>query len=105
MPDFPREDLNNLWPGGYRFGFGRGLGFGFGRGRGRRWAVPYVCGWGAPYAVPYGAAATRQQEMDALQDQAKYFEEALAEINKGPAILKKTNVRDKVVCLKKPSEI
>lgn len=55
---------------GYGFGFGRGLGFGFRGNRGRR------------RAGPYAAAPTRQQEMEALQGQSKYFEETLEEIKK-----------------------
>jgi hypothetical protein len=58
------------------------MGFGFRGGRGRRWGVPYAYGYGVPYAVPYAEAPTRRQEIDALQAEAKYFEEALAEINK-----------------------
>jgi len=68
---------------GRGYGFGRGMGYGFRGGRGGRWAAPYaVYGYGTPFAVPYSAAPTRQQEIEALQGQAKYFEEALAEINK-----------------------
>jgi len=67
---------------GYGFGFGRGMGFGFRGGRGGRWAMPYAYGYGVPYTSPYGVAPTPQQEIDALQNQAKYFEDALAEINK-----------------------
>jgi hypothetical protein len=33
-----------------------------------------------PYDVPYAPMASRSQELDALKDQAKYFEEALNEI-------------------------
>lgn len=72
----------NPVPGrGYGFGFGRGLGFGFRGGRGRRWAAPYA-GYGVPYVPPYGPAPTRQQEMEALQSQAKYLEGVLEEIKK-----------------------
>lgn len=49
---------------------GRGYGFGF---RGNR---------GIRRAGPYAAAPTRQQEMEALQGQSKYFEETLEEIKK-----------------------
>ncbi|MBN1664286.1 MAG: DUF5320 domain-containing protein [Deltaproteobacteria bacterium] len=74
----------NPIPGrGYGFGFGRGMGYGFRGGRGGRWGAPYAdYGYGAPFAAPFGAAPTRQQEIDALQGQAKYFEEALADIKK-----------------------
>ncbi|MBN1383203.1 MAG: DUF5320 domain-containing protein [Deltaproteobacteria bacterium] len=76
----------NPVPGqGYGFGFGRGMGYGFRGGRGGRWGFPYA-GYGydyaVPFATPYGAAPTRQQELDALQGQANYFEEALADIKK-----------------------
>lgn len=76
---------------GYGMGYGRGLGLGFrggrggwgGRGLGGRWAAPYAgYGYAAPVAVPYGAAPTREQEIDSLQGQAKYFEDALADIKK-----------------------
>lgn len=69
-------------------GFGRGLGLGFRGGRG--WAgyaatpygygVPY--GYGAPAGVPYGVAPPPQQELDALQGQSEYFEDALDGIRK-----------------------
>lgn len=75
----------NAIPGrGYGFGFGRGMGFGFRGGRGGRWAVPNAgYGYGAPYAAPYGAAPpTGQQEVEALQGQAEYLENTLAEIKK-----------------------
>ena len=68
---------------GYGFGFGRGLGFGFRGGRGGRWAGPYAgYGYNVPYVPPYGPAPTRQQEMEALQEEAKYLENALEEIKK-----------------------
>lgn len=79
---------NPVLGGGYGLGFGRGLGLGFrggrGGGRGGRWGVPYA-GYGyaaAPFAVPYVAAPTQQQETEVLKAQAKYFEDALAEIKK-----------------------
>ncbi|MBN1382169.1 MAG: DUF5320 domain-containing protein [Deltaproteobacteria bacterium] len=76
----------NPIPGrGYGLGFGRGMGFGFRGGRGRRWSVPYAgygYGYGAPYAVPFGAAPTRQEEIAALQEEAKYLENALQDIHK-----------------------
>jgi len=80
---------------------GRGYG-GWGRGRGgggwgrRNWfyatglpgwqravyggAVPY--GVGVPYGVPYGPAASQEQELNALKNQAEYFEDALDGIKK-----------------------
>jgi len=74
---------------GCGFGYGRGLGLGFRGGRGGRggwggrWTAPAAgYGYAAPFAAPYGAAPTREQEVDALQGQAKYFEDALVEIKK-----------------------
>ena len=65
---------------GYGFGFGRGMGCGFrggrGGGHGGRWGIPYA-GYGYGYSAP-----TREEEVDALQGQAKYFEDALADIKK-----------------------
>lgn len=66
-------------------GFGCGLGFGFGGGRGRRWTPPhtgYGYGYAAPYAGHYGPAPTRQQEKEALQNQAEYLEDSLEGIKK-----------------------
>jgi len=77
----------------YGRGFsGRGRGRGGGRGR-RRWLYapgfagwpPVAPGWPAvapawpagPYASPFVPAMTRQQEIDALKGQAKYFEDVL----------------------------
>ncbi len=84
---------NPLLGRGYGFGYGRGLGLGFRGGRGGRgwgrWGYPYspypaygYYGYTAPFTVPYGTAPTKEQEIDALQEQAKYFEETLAEIKK-----------------------
>jgi len=74
---------------GAGFGFGRGLGLGFrgGRGGGRcgRWGVPsagYGHGQAAPATASYVAQPAREQEIDALQGQAKYFEDALTDIKK-----------------------
>ncbi len=71
---------------GYGFGFGRGMGLGF---RGGRWGAPsagydygYAAASAASAAAPYAARPTREQEVDALQGQAKYFEDALADIKK-----------------------
>jgi hypothetical protein len=45
--------------------------------------VPYSgYGYGVPYASPYGAAPTREQEVETLQRQAESFKDALAEIQK-----------------------
>lgn len=75
---------------GRGMGYGRGMGFGFRGGRGGRWGAGY--GYGVPYAMPYAAPPsgavpyiaepTRQQQAEALQDQADYLEKSLAEIRK-----------------------
>jgi prefoldin subunit 5 len=45
--------------------------------------VPYTgYGYSVPYAAPYGAAPTREQEVETLQRQAESFKDALAEIQK-----------------------
>jgi hypothetical protein len=46
--------------------------------------MPYAAGYASatPQAMPNGATPTREQEIDALQGQAKYFEDALASIKK-----------------------
>jgi hypothetical protein len=84
-------------------GFGGGWGRGF-RGGGRGWRHWYhatgLPGWarfgaapawgqpvpaGAPaypYAGPYAAQPTREQELEALKGQAEYFEDALDGIKK-----------------------
>jgi hypothetical protein len=36
--------------------------------------------WGGYWGAPYGAAPTREQEVDALKSQAEYFEGALEDI-------------------------
>ena len=67
---------------GRRGGVGPGRGFGFGWGRGA-WRGPvggsdhYL-----PYGVPAAPALSRDQEIEQLKDQAKYFEGALEEIGK-----------------------
>jgi len=38
--------------------------------------------YGAPYAAPFGPAATQEQELEALKGQAGYFEDALNSIRK-----------------------
>lgn len=79
---------------------GRGRGF-WGRGGGRgpstglragwrnRFYATGIPGWaagsmpyGAPYATPYAAAPTKEQELGMLKDQAEQFETALGEIRK-----------------------
>jgi len=80
---------------------GRGFGaFGRGGGRGRRngFYATGLTGWqraamgaGAygvppayptPYAAPFGLAATKEEQLDALKGQAEYFEDALEGIRK-----------------------
>ena len=82
---------------------GRGFwGGGRGRGGGRGWRNWFhatgLTGWqragmgypayGVPpayptaYAAPFGPAATKEQELDALKGQAEYFEDALEGIRK-----------------------
>ncbi|MBN1663063.1 MAG: DUF5320 domain-containing protein [Deltaproteobacteria bacterium] len=84
-----RGFANPIPGGGYGRGYGRGLGLGFRGGRGggvgRRWTISYAGdGYGSavPSAASYGAVPTREQEINALHGQAKYFEDALAEIKK-----------------------
>ena len=77
--------VNPVAGAGCGFGFGRKMGLGFRGGRGGRWGVPnagYGYGYAAPVVAPYAARPTREQEVDALQGQAKYFEDALADIKK-----------------------
>ena len=94
------------WGRGSGRGRGRGRGFGGGGGFGRRlraggfggwqrggWGSPPVGGPGpysVPYDFPFAPAASRGQELDALKDQAKYFEEALGEIRERIGELEKT---------------
>ena len=86
---------------------GWGLGWGPGRGfRGRGWGgggrgwrhwyyatgLPgwarfgYAPAWGMPpyaaYGAPYAPTMTREQEIEMLKDQAKYFQDALDDITK-----------------------
>ena len=44
------------------------------------YGVPPV--YPTPYAAPFGSAATREQQVDALKGQAEYFEDALDGIRK-----------------------
>jgi hypothetical protein len=77
MPGF-----RNPIPGrGWGMGYGRGVGRGFGRGMG------WGCGWvypAAPFTTPvqYGTAPTPQDEVELLKEQARYFGEAMEQINK-----------------------
>ena len=60
---------------GYDSGMGRDYGRGFGRGRGRRFRGGIA---GIPDAAP---AATREQELETLKQQAEYFKTAGEEIS------------------------
>jgi len=75
-------------------GWGRGRGGG-GWGRRNRFYATGLTGWqraayggaapygvGVPYGVPYGPAASQEQELKALKNQAEYFEDALDGIKK-----------------------
>jgi hypothetical protein len=75
-----------------------GAGYGFRGGRGGRggwggrWTAPYAgYNYAVPPVAPYASAPTREQEIDALQGQAKYFEDALADIKKRLKDLKSEN--------------
>ena len=81
---------------GWGRGFGRGRGMGFGRGWGYGYHATGLPGWGPGYAYPYPypegfQAAPRTatnsktagtEELAYLKDQARYFTEALEDINK-----------------------
>ena len=83
---FPVPGFMNPLPGrgrGRGFGWGRGRGWGGGLGRGRgRWSggAPFYGASAPPYGVPYAPRPSPQQEMDALKEQAEYFEEGLKDI-------------------------
>ena len=65
---------------GWGRGFGRGRGRGFGRGP-QPWGTPY--GSYAPaYGPAYPPSYSPEDDVTALKDQAKYFEEALQDIKK-----------------------
>jgi len=88
----------NPVPGRGYWGRGRGFGGGGGWGRRNRFYATGLPGWqragmgmpayGAPpaypqpYAGPFGAPVTREQELDALKGQAEYFEDALEGVRK-----------------------
>ncbi|NLN38153.1 MAG: DUF5320 domain-containing protein [Smithella sp.] len=70
---------------GMGFGFGRGMGAGFRGARGGRGGRGFFGRWGMPFGAASQmtfAAPTREQEIDALQGQAKYFEDALSDVKK-----------------------
>ncbi len=70
-------------PYGGRFGGG----FGWGRGRGWGWGIGAYTG-GVPYGavpyrtVPYGSYYSSEQEMQYLQNQAKFLNDQLEQIQK-----------------------
>ncbi|MBN2225922.1 MAG: DUF5320 domain-containing protein [candidate division Zixibacteria bacterium] len=80
----------NFGQGGYGYGFGRGFGRGFGMGRGRGFGRGWGMGMGRqampyPYYPDQGDVAsqpTAENELAYLKDQAKYFGDALENINK-----------------------
>jgi len=78
---------------GPSYGFGRGRGFGreFGLGRGRGWRHLY------PQATPYSTFQpfTEEQEMDALEEQAKILEDELNQLKKRQIELKKQKQKNK----------
>jgi len=66
--------------GGRGGGADRGFGFDWGRGA---WRGPVgVANGDSPYGGPAAPVLTRDQEIEQLKDQAKYFEGALEEIGK-----------------------
>ena len=76
---------------GRGLGTGRGGFGGGGRGHRNMYYATGLPGWarfgGVPYAEPYGAQPypaqmNSEQEFDYLKDQAKYFQDALGNINK-----------------------
>ncbi|MDZ7860782.1 MAG: DUF5320 domain-containing protein [Candidatus Krumholzibacteriota bacterium] len=91
MPGFMNRSVGGGFRGGG--GFGRGGGRGFGRGygyggRGFRWNNSF---YGAPYAAPPAPAATKEQEMEYLSEQADYLKENLQNITKRIEELEKEN--------------
>lgn len=95
---YDRPGYANNWGGyrGYGYGMGRrgGMGRGFGRGYRNVYRATGVPGWGragwapawgAPPPVwdaqPYGAAPSKEQELNALRNQAEQLSQTLQEIN------------------------
>ena len=84
------------WGRGWGHGFGRGFGMGFGRGWRHRYYATGLPGWARGYAYPYPPPAefwaapstavnsktARTEELAYLKEQARYFTEALDDINK-----------------------
>lgn len=75
---------------GFGGGRGRGMGRGFGGG-GRGWRNMYYAtglpgwarsDWPMSYAPQWGAPYSEKEELAGLRDQAKYFNDALAEIRR-----------------------
>ncbi|OPY86894.1 MAG: hypothetical protein A4E73_03819 [Syntrophaceae bacterium PtaU1.Bin231] len=87
---YPAPGFVNPGWGGRFWGRGRGGGFGW---RNRFFATGLTgwqreaAGWPAwggvpPYAGTFVPAMSREEQIDALKEQAKYFEDALSEIRK-----------------------
>ncbi len=90
---FNTPGFQNPMPGrGMGMGFGRGRGFGMGMGGGRgfrnRYYATGMTGWQRAQAMP---AMTREQEVEALKNQAEYLKESLDSINKQLQELDKEN--------------
>ncbi len=84
------------------FGFGRGGGYGrgFGLGRGRGWRHPgfgNFWGYPSPQAAPYSTFQpfTEEQEIDALEEQAKILEDELSQLKKRQTELKRQKQKSK----------
>ncbi|MEW5994720.1 MAG: DUF5320 domain-containing protein [Candidatus Zixiibacteriota bacterium] len=84
------------WGRGWGRGFGRGRGMGFGHGwrhgyyatglpgwaRGHAYPYPYQAGFRAASGTATSSKAARTEELAYLKEQARYFTEALDDINK-----------------------
>jgi len=97
-PGYMNPGVGRGYGRGFGMGFGRGGGRGFGRGGGRGWRNMYYAtgqpGWAragyapapepewGPAPYPQEPVATRADELAGLKDQARYFKEALDDINK-----------------------
>jgi hypothetical protein len=69
---------------GYMNPYGGRMGAGFGRGRGRGGGYfPSPSVWAQPYgAYPYAPTYSEAQEKEALQNQVKFFEDQIGELQK-----------------------
>ena len=90
--------LNPAFGRGFGGGRGRGFGRGFGMGGGRGWRHQYYAtglpGWARGYAYPYPAQfaagpvaaasskTAQNEELSYLKEQARFFKEALDDIEK-----------------------